>query len=231
MQNKTHDYCRLLFWPEAESSFKKAQTTDQQVEILSKYCELVEACETERHCNGCGLCTRKPFIEKDVIDTFERFCPAILNREPNKNSDNYRELLPKELWEQYPSYMRAFLLDSGRLRVHELGNPQVQIDTIHHLKSKGQWSDLPLIVKLGVFFGLQTKEDFIDAEQKARKTLHDASLKGMKEEDDKYKFILHKYKKEKEAHDKALRELYHAKSEDEFFEKFLVIKLRSQKNE
>lgn len=164
--------------------------------------------------------------EKDVIDTFERFCPTILSREPSENSDNYRELLPKELWEHYPSYMRAFLLDSGRLRVHELGDPQVQIDAIRYLKSKGQWSDLPLILKLAVFFGYETKETLIDAEKRVRNNIQSRFVKAMEKEGKEKEEEALERRLQEQAYEKAKRILNTPKTEQEFFKEHLNKELR-----
>lgn len=185
-----------------------------------------------------SLCPSETFFnppkpKEDVSKVFERFAPNIVNREPDmKNADNFRELLPEALWKEYPSFMTAYLLDAGRLKVSELAPADQQLDTIRYLKSKEQWKDFPMLLKLSVFFGHEDKLSLSDTEQEVREEMRQQSLKVIEKEAKKLESERRLREIKQKARQKALREFYHPKSEDEIFQEILSHQLMEMmKNE
>ena len=227
-KSKTHDYCRTRDWEPTREAFYKADSTNEGFEILSAYLDQVRECERIL-CKGCNLCTPKLKIEtpepkEDIIETLKKFIPDIDDREPTDSPDNYRDL-SKSLWQEFPETIRTFL-DSGMLRLNELAPENQQLGAVQHLKSKGRWNNLPLIIKLGIFFGTEDAQSLRDAEEDVRKEQKDRLFKRIEEEHTEllFKKRLRELKERERA--EAERILNTPRTEQSFYNDILENKLK-----
>lgn len=225
--------------------YAKAQTMDDQIACLDGYIEDMNEIQ-KTFCRACGMCSSSlppgPPLPSAIYghsvgftpskisvkvnddrEALQKFCPDIMSRSISDKRDDYRTL-PSSLWREYGEQLRAHLLDSGRLRLNELGDPKVQLETILFLKSKGQWSNLPMLVKLGVFFGSKTKQDFIDTKKQMHEEMQETFFKKLREKDAELRFRKLKYESEEKAREEAMNPK--PISEEELFQKVMVTKRR-----
>lgn len=162
---------------------------------------------------------------KELSIAYERILPHIVSRTPNDESDDYRTL-PEALSNEYDEFLRCFLLDSGRLKLSELGNPETVLDTISFLKQKRMWKDMPLMLKIPVFFGTETRETITHTEKAIHREMRNKSLRRLEASDRETHFKIFEYEAEVQARKQVLKEMNTPKSEEEFYKEHLNKELK-----